>query len=208
MVYTANMTGEVHGDTQADIRTAIIALQGAYSIQNQPWGLYHDDGTTSAHYLGTQSLVRPLRVVQPPSFPDSDGAEYATKRTYSIQLEAEYFWDGTPQVLEWSESVSITGTGGPIKVVVPTLIGNPIQQQLTNTSVVRAVQQGSAVGWTAYPTEAVPPPYWPQYELVHLRENATQSGVRSSGFVATQFPLSWKYTFESAQPLIGVAGTY
>src|SRR5688572_9137099 len=84
---TWNVTGVLHGDNFADLTQKIRALEEAYSTDGGSLVLVASDGTESAHSITNGSV----RIVEPPSFPTSDGAEYhggtETYRTFTIVLE-------------------------------------------------------------------------------------------------------------------------
>lgn len=202
-VYRVAIRGTLRDTTQAGLRTQINALDAAYAIQGQEWGLYHDDATLSAHYLPHSStLMRPIRVVKPPSYDRSEAAEYATERTYSIELEAEYrSWE--PNFIEFSESVTISGTGGPRYVVTELLLTLPVRDKVTNATLVKATQSGQAFGWQSRPYSIVPPPLWPQVEDVWARQITEISPEQQGPGLYRRYGIAWSYSFTSHLPLFG-----
>jgi hypothetical protein len=197
------VSGELIAEGQAAIKTAIAGIEAAYlsGRTNQDAGLYHDNGTVSAHFLKASTSMGGVRITKF-DYPNGEGAEYATYRTYEIELEAEYEsrGGGYDGLVSWSESLSITGTGGPRRVVLTTALGPPVTQVVAQRTPIRARQTGSAVGFRAYPTP--PPPLWPNVELVEEREISRTTPTKQNGAIVN-YGISWSYSFISATPLTG-----
>jgi hypothetical protein len=134
--------------------------------------------------------------VQPPSFPNGTGAEYATMRTFSIAVEGLRA-AGSSTLLHWAESIEWRGTGGPAWVYhVP--LYTPIQaQQLSVASVVTITQAGEAVGENIYPTP--PSPIWPSQELGTARSIRRERPAMND----TTRRVQWSYTFLAPSALPG-----
>jgi hypothetical protein len=160
--------------TTAELSTKIAALEDAYA----------------ANQIGGN------RVVQPPSFPNGTGAEYATMRTFSIAVEGLRA-AGSSTLLHWAESIEWRGTGGPAWVYhVP--LYTPIQaQQLSVASVVTITQAGEAVGENIYPTP--PSPIWPSQELGTARSIRRERPAMND----TTRRVQWSYTFLAPSALPG-----
>lgn len=206
------LRGELLGDTQAAVTTAIDALKAAYAQDGGNIGVYLDDGTTlTSHYINSADTTSGVMITQEPSFPDGKGAQYSTFRTYTIALEAEYNEedlddsDQFPEdTLVWTESVSIIGSGGPRNVVIPIQQGRPRIQTVYPATPVRCTQSGNAVGRSGYP--AVPPPLFPAWEDSESRQISRDSPKREGPIGAprfTEWPINWSYSFTSPAPLAG-----
>ena len=113
---------------QSALRTAIQARETAYSLDGGNFVFKHDDGSQSAHTLDSASAIGGVRVVET-SFPKGDQAEYATQRTFSVTLEADYPVSGG-SLLSFQETVEIVGTGGPRKIIIETLNGDAQEQSM------------------------------------------------------------------------------
>ena len=92
--YVANWSirGILQASTEANLRTAIVALEAAYGVDGRDLVLYSSDGTSVRHSMlnaGSRQGVRILDL----SYPTGDGSEYTTFRTYQITAEAEYNTD-------------------------------------------------------------------------------------------------------------------
>lgn len=176
---------------QATIRSAIQAAEEAYSYDGYDAGLYHDNGSVSAHYLDSNQSFGGVRVVAK-SFPKGDQTEYATLRTCNVTLEAEFIQTAYPNLLELTETIEYTGTGGPRFLLVETATG-PVQRQQTNVRTARtATQSGRAVGMTSYP--AIIPPFMPANEHVDQRRITKERWIDGPNGAHT-FPVSWSYAF-------------
>jgi len=182
--------------SQTNITAAIREIEQAYSVNGHAWALYQDDGTVTPHALPLGSIggVRVLAF----DWNKNDGAEYATGRTATIVLEAEY--PDSDGLLVFQETLRFIGNGGPRFVWVETANGPPQQQLVNQRTISRAVQSGMAVGLLAEPT--YPQPIWPDVERRDLREMG-RVGPRRDGNVFRDWGINWSYQFESGQPLYG-----
>lgn len=196
---TWRVTGIKQAASQAALTAALNTLRAAYNVNGLDAGLYLDDGQTPTdHILPSAATLGGVRVVGL-EFPNGDGAEYSTFRTYRLTLEAD-FPDTATNLLEYDEALSFEGTGGPRRVFLDVLEGFPQEQIGTQCTTYRAVQQGRAVGYGAYPTP--PPPIWPAAELPDRRRIALRVPERHANQFA-RFPVEWYYAFESISPLVG-----
>ena len=191
--------------TQADLSTAINNLTAAYSQTGLDAQLLFDDNSQTSHTLLTANCWGGVRVVRPPSFPSSAGAEYTTYRNFAVSLEGEEIIGASGAgILKWEEEVSVKGTGGPRRTVIEVLSCYPQEQVTTTNSVVSATQRGSAVGLFFFPT--APSPLWPDAEQVSERMIAAK-GPRAMGSggnrMYREYQISWSYSFISAVPLVG-----
>ncbi|MGQ0637324.1 MAG: hypothetical protein ACT4QC_22175 [Planctomycetaceae bacterium] len=196
---TWHVTGIKHAASQAELTAALAAMRAAYSVNGLDAGLYLDDGATlTDHALFSSATLGGVRVVAL-DFPEGAGAEYSTFRTYRLTLEAD-FPDTAVNLLEYDESLSFEGTGGPRRVFLDVLEGLPQEQIGTQRTTYRAVQEGRAVGYAAYPTP--PPPVWPGAELFDRRRIVLRVPERRGNQFA-RFTVEWHYAFESIVPLTG-----
>jgi hypothetical protein len=189
---------------QADLSQQIAAMQAAFSKPNQNLILYLNDGVTpSQNVLLVNQTLGGIRVIRGPSFPDGGAAEYATKRTFSIALEAELPVVGRNVFLSFKENLQFAG-GGPIWDIAQPIAGPGIPQIIKQSSPFRAVQTGEAVGYLAYWSQLWNAPKWPLAEQQFRRE-LLQDSPRRIGTSYKQFPTRWTYHFLSVLPLIGQA---
>lgn len=196
---TWRIVGVLHAADQPGITAAIAALRAAYNVNGLDLGLYLDDGTTPTdHVLSSGASLGGTRVTSL-AFPVGSGAEYSTFRSYSITVEAD-FPDTSNNLLDFSETVSFEGTGGPRIIFLETLAGLPQPQIARQCTKYRARQEGRAVGLATYPP--VPPPIWPAAELPDQRRLVLRSPKRTAAAL-TEFAAEWTYVFESVSPLAG-----
>ena len=176
-------------------------MKAAYFVHGKDIALLYDDGTLSNHFILSALCRGGTRVVRQPTFPEWQGAEAGTQRTYSIVVEGEVL-DKSVTIGSFHERLSFNG-GGPMFAHLQPLQGLPQKQLIYESTPYQVSQDGEAVGIYSYP---VPPgPIWPSA----LKENPRirQGQPRRSGPVGkpfyTDFPISWSYRFESALPLVG-----
>lgn len=186
--------------SQADLTTALAAMQLAYASDYQNVGLYLDDGTTlTTHYLTNSSTLSGVKVKRI-DFPAGDGAEYSTFRTYEIELEADFGVSGANALLvSFQETLQFIG-GGPRFVFLQTITGQPQKQLVAQSTPYRAIQSGSAVQMGGYPR--VPGPIWPDAERIDERQISLRGPSLGRGFTG-EFGVDWSYVFESATGLSG-----
>ncbi|HEY2250716.1 MAG TPA: hypothetical protein VGH74_06630 [Planctomycetaceae bacterium] len=196
---TWRIVGVLHAADQPGLTSAIAALRSAYNVNGLDLGLYLDDGVTPTdHVLISTAALGGTRVTAL-EFPSGTGAEYSTYRSYSISVEAD-FPDTSNNLLDFSETLSFEGSGGPRMVFLDTLAGLPQQQIARQRTTYRARQEGRAVGLATYP--AVAPPIWPAAELQDQRRLILRAPRRVAGNL-TDFVAEWTYMFESVSPLAG-----
>lgn len=190
-------------NTQANIRSRYNAIYAALAVENQTAGWYHDDDSASAVYLPNQSddgnNLTGVLVMERPSIRPADGADYATHLDGQLVLRAEYRISGAPGLVDFSETVSVEGSGGPNIVAVPQDSGPPQLIATTFQTPVLVVQEGQAVGLNTWP--APQPPYYPN-ELAGARRISRRSPRRRGGGL-TDYPVSWSYRFVLTGPTAG-----
>lgn len=192
---TVTVQGFLRASTQANMKIAIDALIDGYRYDGYEWGLYHDNGDLSSHSLPLSGLLAPIRVVEAPSFPEGEGAEYATQRSYSITLEGLYALSSSNQTLEYSETLAIRGTGGPRFAVYEVVNGSPVSQTLASATVSTATQSGKTVGLTAYVTP--PQPIWPSYEHGDRRAVTRESPMTQGLGIYQIWTTTYSYEFSA-----------
>ena len=199
---TWRIVGVLRAASQPALTAAIADLRSAYNVNGYDLGLYLDDQTTLTDHVMTSSAALGGTRVTALDFPAGAGAEYSTFRSYSIAVEAD-FPDTSNNLLDFSETLSFEGTGGPRVIFLDTLDGLPQPQIAQQRTTTRARQEGRAVGLATYPP--VPPPIWPQAEMQPARRLVLRSPRRAAGNL-TEFAVEWSYSFESIAPLAGTPG--
>lgn len=193
-----DITGTLHGSSQGSLNSQIQSLETAYSKHGKDLALYFSGGGKTAHSITSSKTIEGTKVIQPPSYPVGEGAEFATRRTYSISVEADYEADGSITLLDWREAINWEGTGGPRWTWLLPIQGDPIMQVLNERSVSVMTQEGSAVGRNAYPS--YPAPIWPNYEIGEARRVRMEFPSSNS----QERRVSWSYTFQAPGPLVGL----
>lgn len=198
-IHTVSLAGSVDGDTQAGCAASEAVIRAAFSRPYQDFALLLDSGAVSATKLLNAGSISGVRCMSL-SFPNTyGGAEYATLRSFTATLEAEYL-AGVDQLIDYTETVTIVGNGGPRRVMRESLNTEPVEQIVTPRTPVRATQTGRAVGLLGYPDPA--DPLWPlllQNPDVAVTRETPKPGVNSN----LEFTISWNYQYLSATRLIG-----
>jgi hypothetical protein len=183
--------------TKANLTTALQNLTNAYNEDYKDFGLYHDDATTPTRHVVTNAeTFGGTKVVVAPSFmsgPWGGRIEYLNRRTYYIVLRAEIrVGDG---LYDWSERITIRGTGGAKWRYSPREVGSPEAQTLQTATSFWYVQEGENIGrqdW--YPPAD---PLFPGIEHGDMRvrtfETARDKVVGGNEMFAT----SWQYFMEA-----------
>lgn len=192
-----SIRGILHGADAAAVASAIASLEAAYGSDGYDLVLYASDGSTVRHAMRNNASPSGVRITAL-NYPEGDGAEYTTYRTYTIEAEAEYL--GFLGLDSYSETYDFSG-GGESWVLIETITGPPIRQTVRQQTPYRCQQSGTAVGIGSRPT--VPPPVFPAAEHVDQRRISYQTPqyLRNGN---TMYPVTWSYSFESASPLFAL----
>lgn len=171
----------------------MLALQAAFSVHGGDIKLQHG-GVDTAHVMlnsATISGTRISRFAWINSRPT--GAEYVERRSWMAIVTGE-FKARDSGLVSWNESVRIIGTGGPVVVWQPTLVGPPQPQMTQQQSSVVAFQRGSAVGISDYPV--VPDPV---FSAGLIKSRPTWQEVGSPQLLGTTpfgYRTNWFYVYE------------
>jgi len=185
-----NLQGRLQADGAAAITAAINALEAAYADDGKDLELLTspDQGPTSHRIISVETNSGTL-VTTRPSFPSSAGAEYATIRDYNIVVEA-LLKSGFNDVVSWTETINIRGTGGPVWGYLQSINAAPIAQTFAQASPITITQRGEAVKMGGYP---VPPePVELQQEHQERRDITRHLPADNSQRRRT----SWSYVME------------
>lgn len=200
------VVGEIKAVGQAAINTAINTLINAYALDGFDFGLYHDDNTATHHFIDSSASTTGTRIIQR-SWPRSIGAEYATQRTFSITVEADFDDVQSPpgqnaEIVSFHERLTFIGNGGQDFEIVDGIFG-PIKNITHNSTAQRIVQQGRGVGYTAYLNPALHTPLFPA-DQHHSRDQYELGSPENQGNVFRNYPSSWRYEFSRLLPGAGV----
>lgn len=200
---TVQISGILQADTLAELLTKQAALQEAYKLQDQ--NLTWLSGSDIIYQIESSQTLYGVRVINPPSFAQGGApGELVNRRTYQITLESAYLYDvttgtDTPYVLNYEQSLSFVGTGGPAFGHLPTLTGTFQKQQLTEKSLVTCQQTGSRVSLFSYSIPDPPLSFLAAYEKED-RRIIRQGNPRQINNNLIEYPIFWTYTFERNQP--------
>ena len=187
------------GASQSALNTKIEALEAAYDRDGKgDWALYQDDGTITEHSMINNQSYNGIQILDI-DYPEGSGAEFATRRTAVISLQADFPQTLATNVVLWNETFRVTGNGGPRIVTVTLKTGVPQRQQLTEATPVRAVQSGNSVGFAAplsYPQPMVSTDF-----LDNEGFDQSSGAPENNGREFLNYPRSWSYTFTVPFPI-------
>lgn len=188
---------------QTAMTAALVELEAAFAQNYQDLIFYDDSSVATIHKLINNETTGGVKVLSRVEYPYARGAEYSTYRTFRVTLGAEIpdqaSVGGAGPIIRYRESLTYIGTGGRRWVAQEYIEGEPDHQQVAQLSSIRAVQEGSALGYAAY--VPFPPGLYPtevehEEQRVYRRETA-QKFVNG---VETEWPSSWQYFFEFNNP--------
>lgn len=189
--------------TQAEVTTAIEALETAYATDGQDVDFLDNSATATPHSIDSSASLNGTRVVLRPTFPEGmkevwgAGPEYHNRRTFRLAIEAEIpDTEGTGLVM-YREKVRIIRPGFSDFVIQESINGNPQRQDTKSATKYVAQQQGVAIGYLAHPTfpaELYGKSNMKPYPYLQEMGDAMEKGVNTD----TYFPISWLYQYETA----------
>lgn len=184
--------------TPAGVTAVAAVLNTAYSFDGRSAGLFEDDGTRTIYFLNTNLAIGGVKVLKL-GFQEGRGAAYVTHLRFNATLQAE-FPDAVANLMQWTETLAFTGDCGPQTAWSVPIVGQPVRQIVTQRTMQRIVQSGSATGYLSRITP--PRPRWPQYLLRPqtglIPGTPTANAARFEGY-----PVSWSYEFASPIDLSG-----
>lgn len=197
---TLTLMGHFCVTGQSSIKQRILALEEAYlSDFHETAGLYHDDGTPSAHYLPHDTSLNGIRVLTL-DYIKEEGGEYVTGRSYRIVLQADYARQLTLEdnLYSWEQTITMQGAGGPSWEYIPQFIGPPIRQINALITPQRYVQFGESIGVTGYAGYAVI--MWPDNEHRDARMIEFGTCLKKGHNYDLLWPMKWRYVFSFPGP--------
>lgn len=182
---------------QSAIKAKLQAFERALRDDWKDVGLYHDDGTKSAHWLSNARSINGVRVVNV-AYPSVE-AEYATGRSFSLTFQADYL-NVEDQIWSFNESLQFIGGCGPAWTLDISYSGPPQPRILAKWTVQKIIQRGSVVGLEAPPL--IPAPLLPaNYEHNDQRSIERQSAQKIGRHSNLLFPVEYRYVYSSGRPL-------
>lgn len=175
-----------------------LQVRAALSVPYQTLNVTDDNDVTLAVSLIPANSISGVVIVDGPHFPEPSTPEWVKTRTVRFTGMAEYVFRGAESALiSYTESVSLTGTGGPVRRWrVPVNDYGPIRQQVTRGSVVRLVQSGVAVGHLTWPA---PPAYlWPVDLIQNESAGITYETGQPVGRAWVEHVTRWQFIYENS----------
>ena len=185
-------------DAPAALKALTTRIEEAFSVDGGDLTVTHPNGVValslkSANYIGG------LRVTLEPSYLETGPGELIRQRSFEINVEGlqdvlagAEIGGGNLGNLSFEETFSYEGTGGPRFVVIETMEGPPVEQQVNARTMCRCVQSGRARKRGSYPPPS--PPLYP------AKEQFSQRAIERSSSLIPDRETSWRYVFESAVP--------
>jgi hypothetical protein len=185
---TVYLSGEIQEDDPLRMTQKIQQLQAAYASDGLDFR-YHLAANNVPHQLiNSADCLSGVKVLQRPTFPDGDGAQLATTRSFSITLQAIYDAPESDLVM-WEEEIETIGDGGPLFFIVDTVDG-PQGVVVAPRTAQYYIQKGRAVGYNSYPSPA--PPVNPA-GLIGPRSRLGRKSGRNLGRSLKFFTRTWHY---------------
>lgn len=201
-VMTMVLELEVVADGQAAIDKRIREIDVAYSRQGYDAGFYLDQGGRSQNFMVSATSLGGVQVVQPPSWSDRDGAEYATHRSGSIVLQATYFAANAEQTSHWQESLRFIGDCGPRYSLVETDTGTPERYLVQRKTKQIIIQSGRHITLTRPP--GTPQMLYSRQMLIPEQSQVSWHSPNVLGGKGIEYGVDWTFTFESERPRNGL----
>lgn len=195
MSYIAQMfvNGDVVAADQYAVSNRLTDIANAISSDYKDFGLYHDNGSPTQHYLRTNHPDNMTgNQIFMVNFPAQVGGEYVNGRQFSFGVKAE-FAEYDSALLEYSDTYRAIGKAGPIWDWDNTQQGI-IARKLTPNSFQRVIHSGFAK--TTVPWFLPPPPYYSEpFHLGHLQDISFQSPTERYQFYSSGYITRWTYHY-------------
>lgn len=203
---TIEIEAKIILSTQLLIFAELEVMRAAYSIGGQSFAFYDDNGVPLSWGLDSNSCVGGITVLKPVSHQEVKGSHGVNFLKCHITLQGDQLVPGG-QYLSFSEVVTFSGRGGPLKVRRTPATGKPFKQTVSEFSWYTASQSGTLSTVTANPQPMAP--IWPEfYDGNEGDHQITRPGGVTTRGLPTEYSVSWAYQFSSADPLTGQANTY
>jgi hypothetical protein len=188
-----HLEGVLMSDNQADLIVANQGLQAAYGVNGNSAFLYAPDGQTIIHQMPAQTAIgfdEPR--VGEIRYPEWKNAQLVTHYNYTITISATY--PAQDDLLDYRESITTIGSGGPKFVMLQTLTG-PIPFTTASSTPSVLIQSGHATGLYSFPT--APGPVAPGSVHQEKSKLTTEGPSLDENGVLTNYTVSWSYEMES-----------
>jgi hypothetical protein len=185
----------------AALTTALTTLETKMAIHNVDLTFKDNTPANTVHVVTSTATLNGVRaiggVTYPIGLPGVWGSqtEYANKRTFQVVFQ----WETSAaesNLQFYEESIRLIGGGGPKFVIQEALTGVPLFQQVTQFSKQVAIQSGTAVGFTSYPSF---PSYAYSIGLLKQEKSFTEEVTPRDFHINTNanYMIRWSYHFEA-----------
>lgn len=187
--------------SKAAMTTALDSLQENFKDSRRDLKFFDDDGTTiTTHKLLDADTFGGTRVTGFKYLTSKGAAEYNTRRSFQVTIEAEILNEGT-EIAFYHEELITIGDGGPKDVWMPSINLSPQSQRVQQATTFKVVQRGRAIGETDYPN--LPGAVFP-YALHREQSRVKRGTPRYADGDFREYPIQWNYYMEWSNPLLGV----
>lgn len=194
------LKGWVVANPQSSITARIQEVEDAYSYDGGDAVLLLDDGSESPHSLKSShpTNISGVRVLDF-QWVTENPAEYATNRTFTVQLEADYA-DIVSQIIFWYEQLEFIGNGGPRYELVEFPLGTPLPYRVCEFTKQTIIQSGKSLGYFGY----VEPfgSLWPD-SLHQDKVRIVRGTPEFNGKLYTNYPMQWTFPHSRSVPTDG-----
>lgn len=187
----------LRGDTQTELTTEVNRLYAAFAVDGKDIVLLQNDGSNSAFITNSSATTSGVRV-KDIDFPILANGQYAYFIDGTVTLEAETVTNPDAS-LSYSDTLTISGNGGPKIVLLETARGLPISQTTRQRTVVRGLQSGTARAVGAVPRRPII--MFPNLLINESVQEGITSAVEGGKIVYT---LNWSYPYQSNNYFSGV----
>lgn len=185
--------GELCITGQYDITTRLNQIIAAFSLDDQDFGLYHDDGTPSTHFQSTTTNNLTGNQVLYKKFPETVQGEYTSGRKFQLGVGC-LLYDPEIEVIHHYDSLRRISNAGPMYDWRYDLRWGFYPQVVAPQTMQTIVHTGTRTGISTWPLP-VTPFYDPPFEQNHLREVTHHAPKRyPKGY--TEYKVDWKYIYK------------
>ena len=186
----------LRGDTQSELTTEVNSLQSAFSVDGRDIVLLENGGGESAFVTNSSATTSGVRVNEV-NFPILKDGQYTYFIDGTVRLNAETVTNVSADLF-YSDSLTITGNGGPKRVVLETARGLPIVQTTRQRTKVTGVQSGTARAIGAVPSRPII-----MFPGLLINESVSEGITTSLEGNKTVYTLSWTYPYQSSDYFSG-----
>lgn len=192
------VTGVLIAASQSALQTEMDSLKAAYDQDGRDLTFLFDDDTETHHKIVNSDTLNGVRIRMfqwLDGLPGQWGAhtEYTLMRSFRFMAEAEILDQEESDLFYWNEVIEQIGNGGPDFAVQENLTGIPIRQETKNFTAGRAVQRGTAMGFTSYPS--LPAVLFPGLLKPHSARPSYETPKQFGRQRHTLYPIHWNYQY-------------